>query len=195
MYLLVFSWMYFTIQRATCDIFTRFSRTLIHFYMLIVSAFWSDVQRGAVFARAIEECALPAHYNIWQDRIISYRVTKITWNNDTDIKFVNISSERRYWIGTEHFSQALFLKLHLSQMIWQWQQLSCSFKISLASEKHLELLFLLMSLQSGCTPMPYHRCFITGRHYSVWFSFWIGLWSGVFWKMRFNVKLSRIFFL
>ncbi len=34
------------------------------------------------------------------------------WNNDTDIKPVNIAYDRRYWIGTEPFSQALFLYLN-----------------------------------------------------------------------------------
>ncbi len=43
--------------------------------------------------------------------------------DDTDIKLVNISSDRRYWIGTVRFSQALFLYLNC---IWQkCQQLSC----------------------------------------------------------------------
>ncbi len=50
-----------------CDLF------VLYFYfthwMLVVSAlyYWSDIQLGAAFARAIEECALPAQYNIWQD--------------------------------------------------------------------------------------------------------------------------------
>ncbi len=49
--------------------------------MLIVSAFWSDVQHGGAFARAIEERALPAHYNIWQDRIVFSEVRDFLFHN------------------------------------------------------------------------------------------------------------------